>query len=138
MSEVFVVGSKDKGKYPTSNVIMTVSRSNNWSKGLSPFVLGPCEFSGLKSENVENYWQFSKLYRCHLGDDGDPSPAYFDWRDRGFKNKKAHRYPMGKGAKPEYIYFNGEKLSYIEARKKYIPPCIMGPSESLQLFLLLR
>ena len=40
----------------------------------------------------------------------------------GWGDSHAHRYPMGKGAKPEYSWWNGEKLGYIEARKKiYVP-----------------
>ena len=36
--------------------------------------------------------------------------------------QNAHRYPMGKGAIPLFSYWNGEKLTYVEARKKiYIP-----------------
>jgi len=121
--ELYVVGPRDKGKYPTNNVIMTVSRSTTWSSGLSPFYLGPCTtYDGTIAQNVENLWQYAKVYTCHLDDNGDPSPAYYDWRNRGFANPKAQRYPMGKGASPEYSYWNGEKLSYVEARKKiYIP-----------------
>ena len=90
MAEVFVVGPRDKGKYPTGNVVMTVSRSDNWSKGLSPFVLGPCPlYGGHIARNVENAWQFSKVYTCHLDKSGDPAPAYFEWRDRGWADEKA-------------------------------------------------
>lgn len=36
-------------------VINTTSRSNNWSVGLSPFLLGPVDLYGnYKSMNVEN------------------------------------------------------------------------------------
>ena len=34
----------------------------------------------------------------------------------------AHRYPMEKGVKPLYSYWDGKLLSYVEARKEiYIP-----------------
>ena len=76
------------------------------------------------SENMENLWQFAKLYAQHADENGDPTEAYWMWVLRGFADKKAHRYPMGKGAVPLYSYWRGEKLSYIEARKKiYGPLC---------------
>jgi len=66
MSNVYVVGPRDKGKYPTKNVINTTSSSDNWSRGLSPFFLGPCKCYGFHvSKNIENTWQFSKTYKCH-------------------------------------------------------------------------
>jgi hypothetical protein len=72
--------------------------------------------------NVENAWQFSKVYKRHVGPDGEPTQDYFDWAKKGFLDKKAHRYPAGKGAIPEYSYWAGEKLDYISARKKiYFP-----------------
>ena len=41
---------------------------------------------------------------------------------KGWDDSYAHRYPMGKGKIPLYSYWNKEKLSYIEARKRiYIP-----------------
>lgn len=123
MAEVFVVGPRDKGKYPTGNVVMTVSRSDNWSRGLSPFVLGPCQlYGGNVAQNVENAWQFAKVYKRHVDSNGDPTQEYFEWRDRGWLDFKAHRYPMGKGAIPEYSYWDGEHLGYIDAKRKiYIP-----------------
>lgn len=103
--------------------VNTTSRSDNWSKGLSPFYLGPCDlYNGYKSLNVENAWQYSKVYYNHVDSNDDPNEDYFKWAQAGWASPKADRYPMGKGAKPLYSYWNGEKLSYIEARKKvYIP-----------------
>ena len=40
----------------------------------------------------------------------------------GWEDKEAHRYPMGKGKVPEYSYWCGKKLSYIEARKQIYAP----------------
>lgn len=103
--------------------VNTTSRSNNWSRDLSPFVLGPVDlYNGYIAENVENAWQYSKVYYDYLDDNGDPSEEYWKWAKKGWSNNYANRYPMGKGMVPEYSYWNGEKLSYIEARKKiYIP-----------------
>jgi hypothetical protein len=118
---LYVVGPRDT--YPTGNVVNTTSRSFNWSRGLSPFFLGPCKaYDGHVARNVENLWQKSKVYPCHVNDNGDPTDEYFEWRNKGWDNPKAERYPMGKGAKPLYSYWEGQKLTYVEARKKiYIP-----------------
>ena len=53
---------------------------------------------------------------------GNPTQEYFAWRDSGFNNNYAFRYPMGKGTKPLYSFFQQQKLNYISARKQiYIP-----------------
>lgn len=107
----------------TSVVINTTSHSDNWSKGLSPFFAGPCKLYGeYISKNVENAWQFSKCYKTHLDKNNNPSEKYFEWAVNGWNDSYAHRYPMGKGVVPEYSYWDGKKLEYIEARKQiYIP-----------------
>jgi len=104
------------------DVVVTVSKSNDWSKGLSPFVLGPCKLYGdYVAKNMENSWQFAKVYPEHI-EGGEIAPSYFEWAKKGWEDSRAHRYPMGKGAIPEFSYWDGEKLSYVEARKKiYIP-----------------
>ena len=112
-----------RDKIPNNSIVVNVtSRSQNWSKGLSPFFLGPGEFGGLKFQNVENYWQFMKVYNCYVDRQNNPTKEYFAWRDKGLNDTWAHRYPMGKEAKPLYSYFQGQKLDYISARKQiYIP-----------------
>jgi hypothetical protein len=107
--------------------INTTSRSTSWTRGLSPFVVGPCDCALLNSRswNVENSWQFSKVYECH-DDNGRPNADWFMWAMRGFADKKAHRYPMGikmgKKKTPLYSWYQREKYGYIEARKAiYIP-----------------
>lgn len=100
----------------------TNSSSSIW-QGLSPFIIGPCKlYADFESKNVENGWQFSKTYDIHVGQDGLPTHEYFQWAQDGWNNPRGIRYPMGKGAKPAYSWWNGEKLGYIEARRKiYIP-----------------
>jgi len=104
-------------------VINTTSRSNTWSRGLSPFFLGPVDlYNGYKSINVENAWQYSKVYEYYLEEDDSVGDRYFRWAQDGWNSVRAQRYPMGREAKPLYSYWDGEKLSYVEARKKiYIP-----------------
>jgi hypothetical protein len=118
---VYIWGPKNKSPIGVE-VINTTSRSVNWSRGLSPFLLGPCElYNGYVASNVENAWQFCKVYQEHI-QDGNPTEKYFDWALEGWSNPQAIRYPMGKGRKPLYSLWNNQKLSYIEARKKiYVP-----------------
>jgi hypothetical protein len=106
-----------------AEVINTTSRSTTWSRGLSPFFLGPVDlYDGYKSINVENAWQFSKVYEYYLEDDDSVGNRYFKWAQDGWNAIKANRYPMGRDVKPLYSYWDGEKLSYTEARNKiYIP-----------------
>ncbi len=103
--------------------VNTTSRSDNWSKGLSPFHLGPVDlYDGLVSFNVENAWQYSKVYYNHVDTNDNPAPEYFEWAKKGWGRTVADRYPMGKGNKPLYSWWDGKKYSYIEARQKiYIP-----------------
>ncbi len=119
---IYVIGPYDKAP-DGALIINTTSRSDNWSRSLSPFFCGPCDlYNGYKSHNVENGWQYSKVYEFYTDDNGDPSEDYFKWAKEGWNNTRAVRYPMGKGIKPLYSWWNGEKLSYVEARKKiYVP-----------------
>lgn len=127
---ITIVGPKESPKHPKGDFpwfINTTSRSNSeFGTRFSPFFLGPVPlYEGApagKALNLENAWQFSKVYKKHTDENGDPSDAWREWARKGFRNSRAFRYPMGKGAKPEYAFWNGEKLLYIEARKKiYIP-----------------
>lgn len=106
------------------SIVNTTSRSNNWSAGLSPFFLGPVDlYGGYVAKNVENAWQYSKVYEYYLEDDGSVGDRYFSWAKDGWDNHRAVRYPMGKdAAKPLYSYWDGEQMDYITARKNiYIP-----------------
>lgn len=124
MKKARVIGPKDKGKLPdNSTLIYTVSHSTNWSKGLSPFFLGPCKlYGGYTAKKMENAWQYCKVYAKHTDANQDPTDAYWRWAKQGWADEWAHRYPMGKGAKPLYSWWDGQKLDYISARKKiYVP-----------------
>lgn len=117
---VRVCGPKDKiTKYPVLNV---TTSGKKW-RIFSPMLMGPVSLYGdIQATNVENAWQFSKVYEKHVDAGGNPSLEWFKWSLKGFHSSWAHRYPMGKGAKPLYSYYNNRKLNYIEARKEiYIP-----------------
>lgn len=115
-----VVGPRDLTR-PGEFVVDTTSRSASWSRGLSPFLLGPVETPDGPATNVENAWQFSKVYPEHDAE-GVPSAEWFEWRRAGFANPRAVRYPMGKGRTPVYSWWNGQAFDYVPARNAiYLP-----------------
>lgn len=118
-----VIGYKDLKWVDEDKVINTTSRSNDFGRDLSPFFLGPCElYDEYVSKHVEGGWQYSKVYARFLDKNDNPTPDYLKWAKEGWNNSYAVRYPMGKGMKPAFSWWAGEKLTYIEARKKvYIP-----------------
>jgi hypothetical protein len=107
-----------------SKIIDTTSRSIvPWSRGLSPFYLGPVKLYGdYVAQCVENGWQYTKIYDMYVDVDGNPTDKYWKWAQAGWNNKRAIRYPMGMNVKPLYSLWDGERLGYVEARKKiYLP-----------------
>ncbi len=120
MSEIHVLFKFAKNSYGGIEVD-TTSGSGQW-RDLSPFVLGPIDVGSIHAENFENLWQFSKVYPEHLDADFNPNNAWHEWSQRGFADKRAHRYPMGKGRIPRYSMWNGQHLGYIEARKTIYAP----------------
>ena len=88
------------------------------AKEFSPFTLGPIPlYGGNEATNMENAWQYSKLYEVH-----QQNMTYADWAQDGWQKPWAVRYPMGKCAKPLFSIWDGNALDYIEARKQiYIP-----------------
>jgi len=124
---VRVCGPKDQNLIPDREnaVILNVTSTSATTLGkcFSPFFLGPVElYDGIKAENVENAWQFCKVYEQYADEEGEPLPEYWEWAENGWADKFAQRYPMGRNAKPLYSLWNDERLDYIEARKQiYIP-----------------
>lgn len=107
-----VCGPRDRLP-PGAQVIDTTTRSQTWSRGLSPMILED-EFG----YRVENTWQYSKVYPQHWNaHDGCPTPAWWQWCKEGLEQGRAVRYPMGKGAVPVGSWWHGELLGYIDARK---------------------
>ena len=122
---VRVIGPRDP-TVPDEVVINTTSRSTTWSRGLSPFFIGPIPLyvgaATTSALNMENAWQFSKVYPRHVDYEGNPTPSYHVWAKAGWEDSRAIRYPMGKGAKPSFSWWAGEKLPYVEARRRiYFP-----------------
>lgn len=124
-AKIIVIGPKDRNRAPKgATVINTTSKSaTNIGSQLSPFLLGPCKLWGnLSAKNMENGWQYSKVYSQHTDGKKIDMPNWLSWAKAGWKNPKAVRYPMGRGAAPEFSYWDGKQYGYIEARARiYIP-----------------
>lgn len=119
-----VVGMRQKIDTTGAYVVNTCSNSaTSWQRGLSPFLLGPCHlFDGYMAHNMENAWQFTKLYRQHAHEDDTPTPSWWDWAINGWNEERAIRYSMGRGARPLHAWWDGEPLGYIDARKRIYGP----------------
>jgi hypothetical protein len=81
----------------------------SWLTRFSPLL-------GHVSQCVENAWQYCKVYGHMCDEKGDPTAEYWEWAKEGWANPKAKRFPLGKGSKPEFSYWNGKKLGYMDAR----------------------
>jgi len=122
-NKVYVLGYRDKCP-EEYECIYTTSKSKDFGKGLSPFFVGGNIelYGGFTAKNVENAWQFSKLYKEFANENGNPTKEYYKWATKGWNDTYAHRYPMGKGQKPLYAIWENKKLNYIQSRKLiYIP-----------------
>lgn len=117
---------REAGATQRPTFVNTTSRTpTSWQRDLSPFFLGPCplyEGAGIaEAQRMENAWQFAKVYREQQRD-GEPTEDYWRWARDGWRYRRAVRYPMGKGAVPEFSWWDGEALGYVDARKKiYVP-----------------
>lgn len=110
-------------------IINTTSHSKEqWSKHLSPFHLGPITVNptgecDLQANKFENAWQYLKVYADHYDADTNTiKQSWTDWSNEGFRNPAAVRFPRGKGAKPLFSLWKGEKMGYIEARTRIYAP----------------
>ncbi len=99
----------------------------NWESDLSPFVIGPCKLyqhdgAMLEAARFENAWQFAKLFASYADATNQPTPSYWEWAKAGWTNPKPIRFPMGRGARPLCSMWDGQRLNYIQARKKIYGP----------------
>jgi hypothetical protein len=110
---------------------VTSTTKEKWCLEFSPFFLGPIELypndkdgQMYIAKNMENAWPFCKVYKQFTDTDGEsPSEEYWKWAEKGWKDSKPHRFPLGRTAvKPLYSLWNGRKLNYIEARKTIYAP----------------
>jgi len=118
---------------------LDVDATSRANSPLSPFFLGPVtdKYTGFEFANFENYWQHLKVYRSlgHLTQDGSLSKEWLAWMKKGAALTRAIRYPAGRGARPEFSYWKGFRLTYVTARKLvYIPGYarLAWPTEEFQ------
>jgi len=114
-----------RAKYEGSAHIVNICSNSeeSWQSDLSPFKLGPCGlYDGKVAKRHENGWQYAKVYKCHADSHNNPTDAYWRWAEEGWDNPRAVRYPMGRGAVPLYSLWQGERLGYIDARKRIYAP----------------
>lgn len=118
-----ITGPKERKITDGRRIINTTSCSRDWGQNLSPFHLGPVDlYGGYRSRKMENAWQYTKVYPQHVGEDGKPNQEYYRWAKSGWDSYSANRYPMGKGIGPLFSYWDGQRLGYVEARKRiYVP-----------------
>lgn len=88
----------------------------------SPFLCGPVALYGdYTARNVENAYQFAKVYREYADTNGNPTPAYFEWAQNGWSSTVAQRRPFGHRA-PLYSFWDDDKLDLVQSRRRiYIP-----------------
>lgn len=134
-----IIGPKDTDfDFTGKHRFNVTSHSTTITKQLSPFFLGPCKLYGnYYSKTVENAWQYAKVYRQYATD-GEPNLDYFKWASKGWSSSYAVRYPMGKKARPMYSYWAGEKLGYIEARKRIYIPLYSEAARKTEAFAYLK
>lgn len=110
-------------QHQRGTVVIDATSSGGWTADLSPFLIGPCElYDGHIAQNMENGWQYAKVYARHCDTNIQPTAAYWEWAREGWANPRAVRYPMGKGARPQHSWWEGEPLGYIDARKRIYGP----------------
>lgn len=99
------------------------SRSNTWGRHFSPFNLGPVElYDGYVAKNIENAFQFSRVYPEYSTVDGLPSAHYWEWAKIGWAESKPIKYPMGVWNKHLYHWWDGKKLGMLEAQNQIFLP----------------
>lgn len=122
------------GKYvdpscPGFTTILVLTKSTAYGS------LGPYELYDKRGRNMENLWQFSKVYQRvppakefrsrydktviwehpeeeHVKVDRDTYqilPAYLKWREKGMNAKEAIRYPVGFNARHQCLFSFAEK-----------------------------
>ncbi len=121
---------------PESVLVIDTTSHSKSNKDLSPFYLGPVKlYGGRVAHNVENAWQFSKVYQEFTDAAGNATVDYWRWAEEGWADTYAHRYPMGKGKVPLYSLWDGMRLDYISARREIYAPLYAGAVTAARSFL---
>jgi hypothetical protein len=113
-----------KHKIPEGVLSMDVtSRSDTWGRRFSPFNLGPVDlYDGYVSQNIENAFQFSRVYAEYSTVDELPATHYWEWAQAGWANPKPIKYPLGVWNKHLYHWWDGKKINGVEAQNQIFLP----------------
>lgn len=99
------------------------SRSSTWGKHFSPFNLGPVAlYDKHWAYNIENAFQFSRVYPEYSTVDGVPAEHYWEWAKKGWENPRPIKYPLGVWSKHLYHWWNGKKINGVEAQNTIFLP----------------
>ena len=123
--------------------VTSKNRDPQFKSDISPMYIGPFVTpDGVTCNVFELLWQCSKVYPCHVNEDGEPAAEYFDWRNKHFAEPKPALNDKRAVKRIRHIndeicskhkdtlyslWYNPltkkyEHLSYVEARKKiYLP-----------------
>ena len=150
--------------YDNFEKIIVMTKSSKYGS------IGPYELKNDKGEIMENIYQFSKIYKwvpktvayysrydrtviwdypkeIHIGEDGYILDKYYEWRETGFANKHAVRYPVGMKHRSNCIgaikdIDNDETeirlLNYVDSRKQIYLPVYCELVEKQPLFKKLK
>ena len=129
-----------KHKLPDNAIIFNVtSRADIWTKGFSPFNLGPISlYDNYWSYNLENGYQFCGCYSEYIDDDGYPTKSYYEWAKKGWLTNKAIKYPKGAWNKPEFYWYDYKKLSHFEAQNQIFLPLYKRAVEKTTIYKRLK
>lgn len=140
------------GYVPGFTPILCISKDPTFC-ALSPFVLR--DEDGVL---IENRWQFSKIYRrvpkirqrnwqhpaeAHIDADGNPTEAYWAWRQKGFACRDPVRFPVGRELRKDCLGAivsedNPEFLGYVDSRKQVYVPRITAAERKSPIFRALK
>lgn len=119
---IFAVSFKHKIPEGVLSLDVT-SRSSNWGRHFSPFNLGPVDlYDGYVAKNIENAFQFSRVYAEYSTVDELPAPHYWEWAKAGWDNPKPIKYPLGAWNKHLYHWWDGKKINGVEAQNQIFIP----------------
>lgn len=133
VDNLIVISPREKAPEDFTVINTTSKDTGHLGKLLSPFYLSNIPlYEGQVAKNMENAWQFAKVYKEFADEDSKPTQAYFEWAKKGWNDSYAHRYANGKENIPLYSYWktlNTEtnvweehKYDYVTARKNiYFP-----------------
>ena len=72
-------------------------------------------------QNMENMWQFSKIYSVDVDADGNVTDKFYKRREQGMLDPKPHRrvFPKNSPVKTLSSYYNGRFYDYQQSRYWY-------------------